>query len=498
MTTTAPAALTQFYLKTSDQIRDDMLRTYAAMLVRRGILNPNVSQGTEIYVKYSAIANQLAVASSNTQLTANAVMPDSAQGTDLSRVAAIYGLSLRAAGGSSGFIALAASVPSAILIPTGSQLLDPNGLKYQVNPGGSFSNGQQIRVQAVDTGSATNLAAGIVLKWSSPPPFVSQAAMVATGGFTGGADTETFEGLRTRLLAYFANPPAAGNWSQINATAEGSSVAVQKAFTYAAANGPSSVHVAVTSAPTATNKNRNVDTVITIPTVVTPAVYALLPEYVELVLTTVQNQTANVSVALSLPASPAAMPAGPGGGWTDGQPWPTFASQGYANVTAVTNTQQITVNADLPPVAGVTNISWFSPIEWKLYTAVVTAFGGSGPYVINLNVPFPNIAVGHVISPLALNSQNYFNAFLNMFANMGPGQKTNVSGVLPRAYRKPLVGQNWPSDLVSQNLKFFINSGNEVADAIYLYRSVTTPTIPASISQGPWILVPGNLSIYPM
>lgn len=492
------ADLDTFYLKTAEQIRDDMLRTYANSLIRRGITNPNVSFGTEIYVKFSAIANQLAVGMSNTQLMADALMPDSAQGSDLERIAAVYRLSLRPAGGSTGGIILATPATSAILIPVGSQLTDPVGLSYQVTVGGSYSNGDRIPIASIATGAATNLAAGTVLKWASPPPFVSQLAPVAPGGLTLGVDTETYEGLRTRVLERIRNPPASGNWSHVNATAEDSTVAVQKSFCYAAANGPATVHTAVTAAPTATNKNRDLDSLV-LSTVVTPAIAALLPEFSELVSTTVQNEPTTLALGLSLPASKSASPAGPGGGWLDGTPFPTYAADGLSSVVAVTSSTVFTVTSDLPPQAGVSRISWLSPLDWKLYLGKVVSYSGSGPWVITIDTPFVGITDDHIISPQAQNSATYFAALLNAFAKLGPGQKTVAAGVLPRAYRKPLVSESWPSDLNAQFLSLFrAGVGSEVADYAINYASPDTPTIPALITDAPYVLIPQNLGIYPL
>lgn len=489
--------LDAFYLKTPDQIRDDILRNYANALIRRGVVNPNVSWGTEIYAKADAFANQLAVASSNTQLMADAVMPDSAQGTDLVRQAKMRGLSLRPAGGSRGYITFAASISTPVLVTTGLPLLDPSGLSYKVSVGGNYTNGQPIPVESIDTGATTNLVAGTILKWVSPPPFALQQQPVSAGGLRFGVDAETYEGLRVRLIEYIRNPPASGNWSHINKTAEDSTVAVQKAFTYAAANGPATVHVAVATAPTATNKNRDLDSTIRT-TIVSPAIAALLPEFVELAVTTVQNQQANVSVGLSLPISTAASPAGPGGGWIDGTPFPVFVSQGYANVTAVTSTTQFTVNGDVAPTAGVTHVAWLSPLDWKLYRGVVQSFSGTGPWTITIDQPFVGINTGHLISPDAERLDAYFAALLDAFANLGPGQKTNVAGVLPRAYRKPLVSQSWPSDLGPQVLRKMSDAGDEVLDVQYLYRSVTTPSLPAVITDGPKVLIPFSLALYPL
>jgi uncharacterized phage protein gp47/JayE len=204
-------------------------------------------------------------------------------------------------------------VTSAILIPGGAQLIDPTGLTYEVGVGGSYTPGDNIPILSTDTGASTNLAEGTVLRWVSPPPYVTPTALVGDGGLTGGVDAEDYEGLRTRVLGRNQNPPNGVNWPSIVEAAEKSSTAVQKAFAFPAANGPSTVHVAVVRSPTSTNKNRDVDTLVLNSDII-PSILAAFPEFVEVVTTTVRNTPVSVSFGVALPLSKKASPAGPGGG----------------------------------------------------------------------------------------------------------------------------------------------------------------------------------------
>lgn len=484
-------------VKTAEEIRDDYLRTVKEGLINLGIQNPNVSEGTLDYIRGTALGQFGALLYQNVALKADAQMPDTAQGEDLIRLANIYNLSLRSAGPSSGPIVLDATVTTNILIPTGSQLIDDKGLSYEVAVGGSYSDGEEIQIIAIDTGAATNLAVGVTLRWVSPPPFVSPTALVGSGGLIGGVDQETYEGLRTRILEKIRNPPGGGNWSQLNQTAEDSTVAVQKSFAFPAANGPATVHLAVVTAPTETDKTRDVNSVV-LSTTVTPAVSAVVPEYFELLVTTVQNQSADVAINISIPSATTASPAGPGGGWINGTPWPTYAVLGYSAVTAVTSSTQFTIQCDSNPTANVTQICWLNPSNWTLYRGVVTGFTGTSPSVtITVDEPFTGIAAGNFIFPDAELMQDYVNTLLDAFANLGPGQKTNLSGLLPRAFRRPLTTESWPSDLNDQVLRRLTDNNDTILSAGYNHRSTTTPSLPSLITDAPYILVPRNLSFYP-
>jgi len=498
MTTT----LEQLTIKTVEQIRDDYLRTYRNGLIKRGIVDPNVSEGTEVYTKATALAQQVYVASANVPAAANAQMPDSALGEDLSRGAAIYKLALRPAGPSAGPLVLAASVTSAIAIPAGAGLIDPNGLAYTVSIGGPYTSGQSIPIASTDTGDATNLDAGTVLRWAAPPPYVNTTALVGAGGLTGGIDAEDVEGLRARLLERLQNPPNGTNWASVVAETEKSSTAVQKAFAYPACAGPSTVHVCALRAPTATNKGRDIDAT-TLAGTIAPAVLAAFPEFVEVLVTAGQNWPADLAIGLALPSSIKAIPAGPGGGWLDAQPFPVVASPGYSAVLAVTNSTAFTVPSDLPPGVGA-SLCWLSRDDWTLRTAKVVSFTGAGPYAIVVDSAFTSsngvdIAPDDFVFPAAERMAVYVKAVLDGFAKLGPGEKTSNISLLPRAYRRPLVSQAWPSSLQRAFLRGLTDSGEEVVDVDYLFRSTTTPPVPSvTITAGPYIITPAQVGIYPL
>jgi len=502
-------------VKTPDQIRDDYLRTYANCLKRRGIAQPNISDGTEIYVRATALAQQIYAASVATPAVANAQMPDSAQNDDLVRVAAQYGLALRPASGSVGALTLAASVSAPIGIVAGQQLIDPNGLAYQVSVGGQYTvGGTNVPIASVDTGPSTNLLAGTVLRWVAPPPYVQPTALVASPGLSEGKGSDTYEDLRARLLERLANPPNGSNWSTATSAAEDASSAVQKAFAYQACNGPGTLHLAVVAAAAGSNYTRVVDP-FTMTNVVVPAVQAQYTEGIELVVTSVQDLPTSVSFSMSLPAAQTATPPGPGGGWTDAAPWPTPpAAATQCTVTAVSSNLAITVSALNAPVAsssapGITGstICWVSPNDYQLYTAhVVTSVDtsgyGAGPWSVTLDGPFADttgatIPVGAFVFPDAVNMQTYVDAILAGFGAFGPGEKTNLTSLLPRASRRPVPQSAWPYSLNAAFLKNLTNSGQEVYDAGFLWHQYTTPPLPSAISQAPYILTPANLAIYP-
>ena len=498
-----------FTTKDAATIRDDILRTYKNGLIQQwiaqGISNypqPQVGPGSDPYIWATAIANEIVVTNANIQVTADQLMPDTATGTYLDRLLAAYGLSRRTASTSAGFITLDCSQTT--LLVTGAQLVDASGLRYQVSVGGTYSAGSIVPISSVDTGTAVNLAAGTVLKTSGSWPYCNSQQVVYTGGLTGGAPAEDDATARNRLLARLQNAPGSGNWSQVTGFAEASTPIVQKAFCYPAVNGPSTCHVAVVGYASSVSKNRDVATTVLSGTV-NPYVLGQMPEYVETVVTTVQNQAVDVGFGMTLPLATTAQPAGPGGGWLDGTPWPTpNAITGWANVTAVTSSTNFTVNTVPSPQAGVSRIAMLDSTNWQLYTAkVLTVSGSSGAWVITTDQPFPNIATilanggsGPIIFPQSVNQQTYINAILAQFAAMGPGEKTSSTGVLSRGYRHPLPVQSWPYTIGAQMLKALTNSGSEVLFTSVYGASTQVPSVPGSVAQAPYILVPRNIGLY--
>lgn len=490
-----PIDLNAFTVKSAAEFRDDILRGIRNGKIAYGIENPIVAPGTDDYLWATVLANQLAILSNNATIKANSRLPDSAVGVDLDATAAMFGLARRIAGGSTGSIDLVSSV-SPVLIATGTQLIDPSGQLYEVAIGGTYGDGYEVEISSIATGAATNLDAGTILRWVSAPTFVAAKVLVSEDGLVGGVDAEDDETLRARLLARLQNSPSAGNWSMVAELAISVS-GVQAAFVYPTINGPSTQGVAVVRAPTDTNKNRDVDALVMVE--VENILQGNLPEYVDTIITTVENVPCEVIFSLALPASRRAVPAGIGGGWLDGVPFPAAMNtpEDTGLVTAVDSNTVITVKAPSAPVAGITRIAWLNPTTWTVYHATVLDYdGSSSPYELTLDSPLVGIEEGCRISPDAEFIEDYFAAALAGFAALGPGEKLDpalVPGIYPRAYRKPFPSQLYPYAL-GQKMLALLNDQTNVDDTAYLYRSLSTPGVPTDVNDPPKILVPSHIS----
>jgi hypothetical protein len=520
-TTVTPQPL---IVKSGTDVRDDILRTIKNGLIEQGVVNPQVSVTSDFGLIASALGNEVAIPGNNTVLLADQSMPDTATGSDLDRILGFYGLTRRAASQSGGLVI--ANSASSAFVPLGSQLTDPSGVKFQVSVGGVYSNGSFIPVQSVDAGSQTNEDAGVSLTWVSPPAFFSPTVIVSDNTpITGGIDAENDETARSRLLSYLQNPPGGANPSQIIDWAQASDPSVQSAAVCAASRGPGTVDVAVFGYASSINSSRVIDPVV-LKNKIAPYIQGQFPQFADGYVANVQNYGMDVSVGLSLPLPTTAVPAGPGGGWLDPAPLQTTTTKlairvvdGYALSGMDPTVPQNTATAfwvDFPvaPLGGVQySISYLSPVTLTTYSAVTSGTYINGPtysslsayttiYYITCNSPFYSnsntnaiIQPGNYIFPTAVNTATYVAAFLNFMQNMGPGERTTVAGLLPRALRQPLDVVSFPYRLNSRICKPIIDSGPEVYDAQLLFRgsyldTATTPganfTDYASPSRAPY------------
>lgn len=501
----------EFTVKTREQIRDDYTRTVSAGLIDRGIANPNVSEGTLDYLRGDAIGAFGEDIGNLVQIKANAALPDSAGKGDveeLRRLSRIVGLDLRPAGPSIGFLIIETTVDIAVGVPTGKQLIDGSGQLFEVVIPGPYSDGDPVKIRSIDTGESTNLDAGTSLRWVSPPPYVKQTALVATGGLVGGVNQESVEGLRERLLAYYANPPGGGNWSQVVLEAERSSTFVGKAYAYPAVYGGNTYHVAVARSPTATNKSRVVDSLV-VDTEVRPTVLGKFPTFADITVTSVTDYPVDVAYALTLPSSKRASPPGTGGGWVDGTPWPMpFTGTNIAKVISSTSSIEFVVRALGTPAIGNT-LDYISPADFKTYRGIIQSvsqddsIGFPNDWRITVDVGFffdsvagTKIAADDLISPASENFATYVATVLAAFANLGPAEKTTIVGLLPRAYRKPSRASINPSEIGASSLRALILAGEEVQDASFLVEPAAIP-VASGYQVAPNIAKPQRIAFYP-
>jgi len=510
------ADIDQFYSPTVDELINANLRVRRNGLLLRGVPNPNVTKDSDHYVYARAIALNLVPGYQNTVIMGDQMMPDTATGERLVRWLNIFGLEPLTAVGSSGNVILTTSTTT--LVPVDSRLIDDVGQVWRVTVGGNYNDEDEIPVLGESTGKSTNHAAGDILQWVDQPAFADPLAEIASPGLTGGADTDEDEDSRSLLYSHLRNPAGGGNWSQIIQWAKAASASVKSAFVYPALDGPATVGLSLLGELTydpANGFTREVSA--TVRQIVHDYVKAQLNArgHVNLTTTTPTDSGAtpdvdlSVSIGLDLPESTGA--GGPGGGWIDARPWPVLnGTATRCTVSVVTDSTHLTLTSDdaattpsdVGLMDGVTQIAWFSPASYAdgnaaIITATVTAHGGAtGAITVTLSAPFTGIVAGDYVFPDAENHEVYAQALLTAIGDLGPGQWHPNLALVPEAARQPLVNRQQPSDITGSLLKPIVDSGEEVEDAQYLYRSATTPGVPANTTLSPFVFVAYRLGFY--
>ena len=109
---------------------------------------------------------------------------------------------------SSGLIACTGN--QGVIVPADSQLITGNGLFFATTATTVLGSGStSVPVQSLDPGAATNLSVGATMSFAAPQAGVDTTATVIQ--LYGGADEETDEELRARVLRRIQQPPMGGD-----------------------------------------------------------------------------------------------------------------------------------------------------------------------------------------------------------------------------------------------------------------------------------------------
>lgn len=244
-------------LPSRNQERDRWLRDYQ-------LRNPNVvgqvGEGTLPYIEASAYADATGVHRSNAVTIANGVSRATATGQALDDWATRLGTFRLPPVGGAGFVqistGLAGATITAGLIATG-----PNNTRFKAIQTANYLNGAQVTLVGITTGPTTNLPAGTILTWQSPPIGLGAACTIVQqadgSGFSGGNNLESDDQLRARLDYIAAFPPASGNDAQYQSYIMVTpGLSVQQAFTIPAVLGPGSKGISLTLRPSQPGANR--------------------------------------------------------------------------------------------------------------------------------------------------------------------------------------------------------------------------------------------------
>lgn len=136
--------------------------------------------------------------------------PDTAEGEQLIRHAAISGIQRRPATRALGYAAVAGA--DGTDVPTGAILVGAASALYEVTAGATIAGGTAtVTVRALEAGIGGNAPAGTRLSFRAPiEGLVPQEAVADASGLAGGAGIETLASLLARLLAEIREPAHGG------------------------------------------------------------------------------------------------------------------------------------------------------------------------------------------------------------------------------------------------------------------------------------------------
>lgn len=172
------------------------------------LLSPEVLRRSDAEVYARVLAGAAHGIYGNMEWLAKQIIYDTADTDMLERWASIWGISRKPATAATGTVTFTGSNGAVVL--AGSVLVAFDGQLYATTADATIASGTVVAtVNAVAAGIKGTRLAGQTFTLQSPVSGVNGNAVA--GAMTGGADIETDDSLRSRLLARISNPPQGGS-----------------------------------------------------------------------------------------------------------------------------------------------------------------------------------------------------------------------------------------------------------------------------------------------
>lgn len=513
----------QFPVRQRGELREEYLDNYRAglreMLLGDGspaFSDDQIAIATaehgEAWVKAEGLDAVLFLAQQRALWLAAQSRPDRAASITLrSEYVRLWDLPYLAAAGGSGTIS-APGAPSTTWIgsttlgdPAAVKARDSAGRVYQVlfteqsNVGGDPA---VLTLAGITTGDGTNLAPGEKLTWIVEVPLgaIGQGEVLAE--FTGGIEEETDAQYVPRLIRRIRHKPGAGNRAQIREWCErGGKNAVHAAYVYGDAFHAGSVLIALTQKRgTTTGPLARIPSTGTL-TAVRNFLATTIPAFVRWVLVPPQAARSDVVLELSMgTATPA--------GWVDDIPWPTNDGADAASIISVSSQTLIIIDSDSAPPDDVIPrvMVWSSDggVFEELIVTLVETLGGSN-YRLTLAGPASvTLAAGLYISPMSEQHPVIAEAIISYFDSLGPGEVIDLDLAAGNdragfAFRWPKPSEEDPQRVGAAVIPYLQDAlGPALADADLVNALPSEPTLPSDVIDGPKLLVPGHIGVYPL
>lgn len=431
---------------------------------------------------------------------------DDAQGTALDeKHGNPIGVPRLGATGASGFVIVSAAA-------SGTTIFEGDELTYQATNGryrctvtALYDDGENVPVEGIDTGTASDLAAGSILQWVSPRSGCNSTCEVYEqsdgSGLTGGAEAENDDDYKVRIKFRLANPPASGNDSAyLEAIEAYPGIGIQKGFTFPCITGPGVSAITFTLRPSAPGASR----------IPNPAQLAAVKAALRTTfpaddgIYAAQLIAENVTIVLAITWRKRAK------GWADAAPWPEYVDPAVAVAASpaptATTFRLTTTTSTTTPQVGQT-IAFYDAANLafrnKRIGAVSVVSAGlswdlTADTANNASDTSYTPVAGDIASPWSESLNLLVTPIVEFFDALGPGEMVaTFADPGTRQRRQPENPETWPSAI-----------SNRLASAIQALPSVNDAelTEPAALPYEPTVGVPGvsayllqlaNLGVYP-
>ncbi|MEQ8318777.1 MAG: baseplate J/gp47 family protein [Rhodospirillales bacterium] len=137
------------------------------------------------------------------------ILVDTAEAEMLDRHASVWGVARTPAAFAQGNVTITGT--SGTVVPAGTRLRRSDNVTYATDAEATLASGTAtVAVTAETAAAAGNASAAAAVSLVSPIAGITTQAAVASGGLTGGADTETDASLRLRVIDRIQQPPHGG------------------------------------------------------------------------------------------------------------------------------------------------------------------------------------------------------------------------------------------------------------------------------------------------
>lgn len=436
--------------------RDELVRQYERDYVIRkpGSL---VGENTEPGVDARVLADQRLPIYAEASRAGGAADLDNLTATDLEDEAEDHGLARRLDPVGAAGAADAQTSAGGVTVFVGTIARHPvTKLRYGVAATRLYVTGDQIPLLAVDTGPSTNVVAGTLLEWDSPPLGLAPQCTVSTQndgtGLTGGRLQETDEEIRERIREEKSNPAVAGNAADyIRAARETPGVAIQAAFAYPAVLGPGTMGLAFTLRPSAVGASRRPNAAQI--AAVRAHVIGKMPEDDGLFVYALLSDDVTFDLKIRWKRTAA--------GWVDSVPWPAYhATQPVSVSTVVDSTHFTLTTAQSTPVQPVNgqSIAFYDNVNQVFRRKKILTFTGTNPWVITCDTS--NSVSDITYTPTFSRQPGPWSDSLSLIAppllgeidKTGPGDHSTFDTGGRRRRRVPSSAESYPYDITGRVL----------------------------------------------